>query len=98
MAKKKKGSNFPEDARFSTAKKAFVISWIFYSIYVLLVMGFSYILGIKPLVLGLPLWIMVGCILIPVIFVVALVFIAEKFIPDVPLTDKPEDSHGNKAQ
>ena len=50
----------------------------------------SSLLGMKPYILGLPCWVAVCCILIPVIFVTILMLVVEKFIPDVPLTDDQE--------
>jgi len=54
----------------------------------------SYLLGIKPYLWGLPRWVAIGNIAVPVVFVIMLIFVVEKFIPDIPLTDdkeKPEE-------
>jgi uncharacterized membrane protein YhdT len=45
--------------------------------------------------MGLPRWVAIGNILVPIVFILALVFVIEKFIPDVPLTDD-EDSENKE--
>lgn len=82
-----------EDPRIKAARKGFGLAWIYFSIYVAAVMGLSYLLGTKPYLWGLPRWVTIGNIVVPVVFVILLIFVVEKFIPDVPLTDekqKPE--------
>ncbi|MDH5743795.1 MAG: YhdT family protein, partial [Candidatus Aminicenantes bacterium] len=59
--------------------------------YLLFIMGSSYLLGIRPYIWGLPRWVFIGNIIVPVVFVLLLIFLAERFIPDIPLT-KDEDS------
>ena len=78
---------FIEDPRIKIARKSLALSWIYFTIYLIVIMGFSYFLGIKPYLLGLPRWVAIGNILVPIVFILALVFVIEKFIPDVPLTD-----------
>lgn len=50
-------------------------------------MGLSYILGTKPYVFGLPRWVAIGNIIVPVFFVLLLIFVVEKFLPDISLTE-----------
>lgn len=78
---------FKEDPRIKVARRILVISWVYFALYLLLYMGSSYILGIKPYVLGLPRWVAIGNLIIPLLFVLGLIFVAEKFIPDIPLSD-----------
>lgn len=86
----RKKMKFIEDSRVKTGRKSFALAWIYYSIYLIVIMGLSYFLGIKPYVWGLPRWVAIGNILVPVMFVILLIFVVEKFIPDIPLTDEKE--------
>lgn len=81
---------FSEDPRMKVARKCLAISWIFFSLYLIAVMSASYMLGVRPYVWGLPRWMAIGNILIPAIFVVLLIFVIEKFIPDVSLLDEDD--------
>jgi len=83
---------FIEDPRIKVSRKSFIIAWVFYLIYVGVIMFLSYKLGIKPFVWGLPRWVAIGNILIPFAFVVILIFVVEKFIPDIPLTDDNKEN------
>jgi uncharacterized membrane protein YhdT len=80
-----------EDPRITICRRSFAISWLFFTLYVAAVMFFSYTLGTEPHILGLPRWLAIGNILVPAIFVVALIFVVEKLIPDIPLTDTDEE-------
>lgn len=86
---------FIEDPRIKIARKSLALSWVYFTIYLIVIMGFSYFLGIKPYLLGLPRWVAIGNILVPIVFILALVFVIEKFIPDIPLTDD-EDSENKE--
>ncbi len=83
-----------EDPRIKVSRRAFFLAWVFFSAYVIAVMGASYFLGIKPRLWGLPLWVAVGNILVPAVFVILLIFLVEKFIPDVFLTDEEIEPRG----
>ncbi len=86
---------FREDSRIRVARRALLISWAYFALYLFFYMGSSYTLGIKPYVFGLPRWVSIGNLFFPFLFVVMLIFVAEKFIPDVPLTDdEKEDEEG----
>jgi len=87
---------FDEDPRIKVARKSLVISWVFYFFYLAAVMVSSYLLGTKPYLFGLPRWVAIGNILIPVLFVIMVIFVAEKFIPDIPLTDN--DKNGEEEE
>ncbi len=86
---------FIEDPRIKVARKALTIAWLFLAIYLLVIMVISYTLGIKPYMWGLPRWVTIGNIIIPIVFIILLVFVVEKFIPDIPLTDD-EESEGKE--
>ena len=82
---------FVEDPRIKVCRKSLAISWIFFTIYLIVVMGLSYILGTEPYVWVLPRWMTIGNILVPTVFVILLIFVVEKFIPDISLTDDEEE-------
>lgn len=81
---------FIEDRRVKIAKRLWGISWIFYTVFLIFLMGMSYISGIKPYIFGLPRWVLLGNVVVPIVFVIALIFVAEKLIPELPLTDEEE--------
>lgn len=85
-----------EDPRIKVSRRAFLLAWVFFSTYVIAVMAASYLLGIKPRLWGLPQWVSVGNILLPAIFVALLIFIVEKFIPNVSLTDEETEKRGQQ--
>ena len=78
---------FLEDPRIKEARKSLALAWVYFFIYLVVILALSYTLGIKPYLWGLPRWVAIGNIIVPVIFVIMLIFVVEKFIPDVPLTD-----------
>ncbi len=82
---------FIEDSRVKISRKIFIQAWIYYALFLLLIMGSSYLLGIRPYIWGLPRWVFIGNIIVPVVFVLLLIFLAEQLIPDIPLTED-EDS------
>ena len=82
---------FIEDPRIKAARKSFAVAWIFFSVFLLKIFLTSYLLEVHPLLWGLPLWVAVGNIIVPVLFVVLLIFVAEKFLPDIQLTDDNQD-------
>ncbi len=81
---------FVEDPRIKVGRKGLFLSWLYFSIYLLAIMVLSYVLGIKPYIWGLPRWVAIGNLLVPIVFILALVLVVEKFIPDIPLTDDEE--------
>jgi len=78
---------FIEDSRIRIGRKNFALAWLYYTIYLLIIMGLSYILGTKPYVFGLPRWVAIGNIIVPVFFVLLLILVVEKFLPDISLTE-----------
>jgi uncharacterized membrane protein YhdT len=83
-----------EDPRVRVSRRAFFLAWAFFGAYFLAVMAASFLLGIEPKLWGLPQWVAVGNILLPVFFVVLLIVVVEKLIPDVPLTDDEAEQKG----
>ncbi|MFW6116793.1 MAG: DUF997 family protein [bacterium] len=83
-----------EDPRVHQARRMWAIAWIFYSVFVACLMGFSYTLGVEPLIWGLPRWVAIGQIVVPIVFVLGLIAVAEKLIPDLPVTDEEETGKG----
>lgn len=82
---------FIEDPRIRDGRKSLVLAWLYFTIYLIFIMGSSYLLGIKPYLWGLPRWVAIGNIVVPIVFVIMLIFVVEKFIPDIPLTDDEEE-------
>lgn len=83
-----------EDPRAKVSRRAFLLAWAFFGVYFLAVMAASFLLGIEPRLWGLPRWVTIGNILLPVCFVVLLIIVVEKLIPDVPLTDDEAEKKG----
>jgi len=82
---------FVEDSRIKISRKVLALAWLFFALYLLFIMGLSYLLGIRTLIWGLPRWVAIGNIVVPAVFVLLLILVAERFIPDIPLTED-EDS------
>lgn len=80
--------NFTEDPRMRVARRCLALAWIFFFLYLTTIMLLSYLPGIEPLMWGLPRWVVLGNIIVPIVFVIFLIFVAEKGIPDVSLTDE----------
>jgi len=80
------------DPRMKICRRALAVAWGFYAIFLLVIMLSSYLLGNEPRLWGLPRWVAVGNLIVPALFVAALVFVIERFIPDISLrdNDKPE--------
>jgi uncharacterized membrane protein YhdT len=88
---------FVEDPRIKVARRGLAIAWIYFAIYLLIYLGLSYSLGIVPYVLGLPRWVTFGNLFTPFLFVVMLIFVVEKLIPDVPLADEEEEAEEDET-
>jgi uncharacterized membrane protein YhdT len=80
-----------EDPRMKAARRSLIFSWTYFLVYVTSVLLVSYLWGLKPGLFGLPGWVAWGNLIIPVFFVGLLVFLVERVIPDVPLTDEGEE-------
>jgi uncharacterized membrane protein YhdT len=83
---------FDEDPRIKVARRGLVLSWTFFSVFLAVVLGVAAACGNEPLLFGLPRWVALSCILVPFLFVVALIPIVEKLIPDIPLSDENEEA------
>lgn len=76
-----------EDPRIKVARKILVLSWLYFTVFLIFIMGCSFLIGIRPYIWGLPAWVAIGNIVVPIVFVIMLIFVIEKFVPDIPLTD-----------
>jgi len=83
-----------DDPRIKVSRRAFLLAWVFFSVYLMAVMAESYLLGIKPRLWGLPQWVTIGNILLPAVFVILLIIVVEKLIPDVSLSDDKTEQRG----
>ena len=75
------------DQRPVIAKRVAIFAWIFLSGFLSVIMAASYLLGNEPMIMGLPAWVAIGNILVPIVFVGILIFAVERFIPDISLDD-----------
>jgi uncharacterized membrane protein YhdT len=82
---------FAEDPRIKVSRKILALAWLFFSLYLAAIMGLSYTVGTEPYLWGLPRWVAIGNLIVPVVFVLLLIVVAERFIPDVPMTDDEGD-------
>ena len=82
--------NRSKDKRKKLGHWSFAFSWLYYTFYLLVIMVASYFLGTKPYVWGLPRWVALGNIVVPTVFVILLIFITEKIIPDTSLIDNED--------
>lgn len=81
---------FIEDPRVKVSRRCLLLAWIFFFVYLAAIMVASYVPGVEPYVIGLPRWVAIGNIGVPLSFVVLLIFVVELLIPDIPLTDDEE--------
>ena len=82
---------FKEDPRIKVARKTLALAWLYFSLFLIFIMGCSFLLGIEPFIWGLPYWVTVGNVVVPIVFVIVLIFVIEKFVPDIPLTDSENE-------
>jgi len=83
---------FQEDPRVKVARRGLVLSWTFFSVFLAVIFGVAAAFGNQPLLLGLPRWAALSCLILPALFVVVLIPLVEKGIPDIPLTDDDEEA------
>ena len=83
---------FEEDPRIKVARRGLVLSWTFYSVFLATAMGVAAAFGNEPLLFGLPRWVALSCLIVPALFVVALIPIVEKLIPDISLSNEKEEA------
>lgn len=79
--------NPSSDSRNHIARRVALFAWIFLSAFLTVIMGASYLLGNEPRIFGLPAWVAIGNVLVPILFVGLLIIAVERFIPDVSLDD-----------
>lgn len=87
---------FVEDPRMKVGRKSLALAWIYFFIYLTAMMVLSYTLGVKPYLWGLPRWVAIGNVVIPIVFVIVLIFVVERFIPDIPLTNGEEETEAKE--
>jgi uncharacterized membrane protein YhdT len=78
-----------EDPRIKVARRGLVLSWTFFSVFLAVTLSLAAAFGSEPLLFGLPRWAALSCVVVPAVFVVALIPIVEKLIPDISLSDEP---------
>jgi uncharacterized membrane protein YhdT len=81
-----------EDKRIKKARKIFILAWAYFAIYLAVMMSLTYALGIKPCIWGLPSWVAVANLLVPLFFIIMLIPVVELFFPDISLTDEQDNS------
>jgi uncharacterized membrane protein YhdT len=81
-----------KDKRIKKARKIFILAWAYFALYLAVMMSLTYALGIKPYLLGLPAWVAVANLLVPLFFIIMLIPVVELFIPDISLTDEKDNS------
>lgn len=80
-------ASFEEDPRRRVASRGLVLAWTFFLAYLIALLLTSYLVSAVRTLWGLPAWVAVGSVIVPVVFVLALIPVVEKGIPDVPLSD-----------
>jgi uncharacterized membrane protein YhdT len=80
-----------EDPRIKVARGGLVLSWTFFSVFLVTVLGVAAAFGNEPLLFGLPRWVALSSIIVPALFVAALIPIVEKGIPDISLSDDNDE-------
>lgn len=80
------------------ARRGLWLAWVFFSAYLAVILLTSYLSGVSPLLWGLPRWVAIGNIVVPVVFVVLLILVVEMGIPDIPLDDPGNDRHGTATE
>ncbi len=83
---------FEEDPRIKVARRGLVLAWTFFSVFLAVTLGVAAASSNQPLLFGLPRWVALSSIIVPALFVVALIPIVEKLIPDIPLSDEEEEA------
>lgn len=81
-----------EDPRIRVARRALALAWIYFTLFIAAMLGAAFGLGVEPLLFGLPRWVAVSCLIVPAAFVLLLIPVVERLIPDIPLTDDDGDS------
>ncbi len=78
----------PEDPRVGVARRGLALAWTFYTVFLAAVLGVAAAAaGSDALLFGLPRWVALSCLVVPPVFVLALIPIVERGIPNIPLGD-----------
>jgi uncharacterized membrane protein YhdT len=80
-----------EDPRIRVARRAFALSWIYFTLFIAAMLAAAFGFDVEPLLFGLPRWAAASCLIVPAVFVLLLIPVVERFIPDIPLTDGDGD-------
>ncbi len=83
---------FEEDPRIKVARRGLVLAWTFFSVFLAVAFGAAAAFKNEPLIFGLPGWVALSCVIVPAVFVVALIPIVEKLIPDISLSADDEEA------
>ena len=81
-----------EDPRIKVARRGLVLAWTFFTVFLATVLMTAAAFGNEPLLFGLPRWVALSSIIVPAVFVLALIPIVEKLIPDISLSDEDEET------
>ena len=81
-----------EDPRVKVARRGLVLAWTFFTVFLGTVLVTAAAFNNDPLLFGLPRWVALSCVIVPALFVVALIPIVEKLIPDISLSDDDEEA------
>jgi len=81
-----------EDPRIKVARRGLTLSWTYFSVFLAVTFGTAAVFNSEPLLFGLPRWVALSCIIVPAAFVVALIPIVERLIPDISLSDEDEEA------
>jgi uncharacterized membrane protein YhdT len=82
---------FDEDPRVKVARRSLVLSWTYFAAFLAATMAVAASFASEPLLFGLPRWVASSCVILPAVFVAALVPIVEKLIPDIALSDEEDE-------
>jgi uncharacterized membrane protein YhdT len=74
-----------EDHRLGFARRLWLISWLFYGVFVVVISIVAYSGQMTPYMFGLPAWLVKAEFFVPVIFIVALIILIEKLVPNIDL-------------
>jgi uncharacterized membrane protein YhdT len=91
MMAKNLQTQIEEDPRVKVARRGLVLAWTFFTVFLSAALVTAAAFNNEPLFFGLPRWVAISCIIVPAVFVVALIPIVEKFIPDISLSDEDEE-------
>ena len=83
---------YEEDPRIKVARRGLVLAWTFFTVFLGAALVTAASFNNEPLLFGLPRWVALSCMIVPAVFVVALIPIVEKLIPNISLSDEDEEA------